>query len=79
MKKLLAVLMTAVLCMSLLTACGNAAKEETSAPEALDAETEAGGEEAPAENPEETGSAAETEALADGVLTVGTNAGISAF
>ncbi|MCI9200156.1 MAG: basic amino acid ABC transporter substrate-binding protein [Lachnospiraceae bacterium] len=79
MKKLLAVLMTAVLCMSLLAACGNAAKEEASAPEASDAETEAGGEEAPAVNAEEPDSAAETEALADGVLTVGTNAEFPPF
>ncbi len=79
MKKLLAVLMTAVLCMSLLTACGNAAKEEASAPEASDAETEAGVEEAPAVNAEEPDSAAETEALADGVLTVGTNAEFPPF
>ena len=79
MKKLLAVLMTAVLCMSLLTACGNAAKEEASAPEASDAETEAGGEEAPAGKAEEPDSAAETEALADGVLTVGTNAEFPPF
>ena len=79
MKKLLAVLMTAVLCMSLLAACGNAAKEEASAPEASDAETEAGVEEAPAVNAEEPDSAAETEALADGVLTVGTNAEFPPF
>ncbi len=79
MKKLLAVLMTAVLCMSLLTACGNAAKEEASAPEASDAGTEAGGEEAPAVNAKEPNSAAETEALADGVLTVGTNAEFPPF
>lgn len=88
MKKLLSVLMAAVLCMCLMTACGNAGQEaaepaeaETESAEAApaeeetqeDAAAESAGEESAAEEP------GESEALADGVLNVGTNAEFPPF
>lgn len=86
MKKLLAALLAMVMTMSLLTACGNAettadetqvmeeaAETTEDTAEAAD-ETEAGAAEA-----ETTEDAAVSEAVADGVLTVGTNAEFPPF
>lgn len=80
MKKLVAALMTAVLCMSVLTACGNSAADtapaESANGEATESSTEAEETEeaqAPAEE------SADTRALADGVLNVGTNAEFPPF
>lgn len=85
MKKWLAAMMAAVLSMSLLTACGSTAQE--AAPEET-AQTEQAAETAQEETPaeetaqEETSAeetAAVSEALADGVLNVGTNAEFPPF
>lgn len=80
MKKLVAALMTAVLCMSVLTACGNSAADtapaESTNGEATESSTETEETEeaqAPAEE------SADTRALADGVLNVGTNAEFPPF
>ncbi len=89
MKKLLALLLATVMTMSLLTACGSsettadAGNEETQA-EAGSEEADAGNEEAQADaeaNVEEAvdAASAETAALSDGVLTVGTNAEFPPF
>lgn len=64
MKKFLALLLAAVMAMSLLTACGSSKTTETT-------------ESAEAENTEATETV--SEALADGVLTVGTNAEFPPF
>lgn len=78
MKKLLAAMLTAVLCMSLLTACGNSATEAAPTEEAAAEDTAAAEETAvTGEAAEET--AAESQALADGVLNVGTNAEFPPF
>lgn len=66
MKKLIVALLAAILCMSLLVACGSTAEETI---------TEASTEE-PAETTE---ASAVSEALADGVLNVGTNAEFPPF
>lgn len=63
MKKLVALLLAAVMTMSLLTACGNNASEET-------AKTDIAAEQ---------GEEGASQALADGVLTVGTNAEFPPF
>lgn len=91
MKKFLALLLAAVMTMSLLTACGgndaaqtdaaNNETEDAAQPEADEAQPEA---EADAAQPEEDvaqpeADAAGSEALADGVLTVGTNAEFPPF
>lgn len=91
MKKFLALLLAAVMTMSLLTACGgndaaqtdaaNNETEDAAQPEADEAQPEA---EADAAQPEEDAAqpeadAAGSEALADGVLTVGTNAEFPPF
>lgn len=85
MKKFLALALTAAMTMTMLTACGSsepASAEETEAAteettEAVEETTEA---EESAEAPvEETADAAVSEALADGVLTVGTNAEFPPF
>lgn len=83
MKKLLAALLAMVMTMSLLTACGNAetATDETpvteDAAETTEDTAEAADEtEAEADTTEE---AAVSEAVADGVLTVGTNAEFPPF
>ena len=89
MKKVLAAVVTMAMTMSLLTACGSTAAstdeaaETTEATEATDASTD---ETAEAETPveeaadeAEVAEAAESEALADGVLTVGTNAEFPPF
>lgn len=83
MKKLLAALLAMVMTMSLLTACGNAetATDETpvteDAAETTEDTAEAADEtEADADTTEE---AAVSEAVADGVLTVGTNAEFPPF
>lgn len=80
MKKLVAALMTAILCMSVLTACGNSAADtapaESTNGEATESSTETEETEeaqAPAEE------SADTRALADGVLNVGTNAEFPPF
>ena len=69
MKKLLAVLLATVMTMSLLTACSSNKTAETTK------ETEATGTTEAAETTE----AAASEALSDGVLTVGTNAEFPPF
>ena len=69
MKKLLAVLLATVMTMSLLTACSSNKAAETTK------ETEATGTTEAAETTE----AAASEALSDGVLTVGTNAEFPPF
>lgn len=91
MKKALAVIMTAVMCMAMLTACGSSEKapaEETptteaSAEETAEAPEEAAAEETAAqetaEEPAAEEAAAESAALADGVLMVGTNAEFPPF
>lgn len=88
MKKLLSVIMAAVLCMCLMTACGNAGQETAAEPaEAETTEaantTEPAKEEAEDAEPAEEENAAEetgeSEALADGVLNVGTNAEFPPF
>lgn len=98
MKKFLAAMMAAMLCMGLLTACGSVAEETAQTAETTEAETEASNEaetanEAePADAAEETAEpeaaeeaaqpeaeAAASEALADGVLSVGTNAEFPPF
>lgn len=81
MKKLLAALLAMVMTMSLLTACGNAetATDETAVTEDVAEATEDTAEaadetEADAAEADTTEEAAVSEAIADGVLTVGTNA-----
>lgn len=85
MKKFLALALTAAMTMTMLTACGSsepASAEETEAAteettEAVEETTEA--EESTEAPAEETAEAATSEALADGVLTVGTNAEFPPF
>lgn len=82
MKKLLALLLAAVMTMSLLTACGSS--ETTADAGNEETQAEAGSEEAQADaeaNVEEAADAAsaETAALSDGVLIVGTNAEFPPF
>ena len=90
MKKLLASLLVAVMTMSMLTACGSSdvaeTTETTEATEVEATETEtteaevAATEDAEATEAETTETeAAVSEALADGVLTVGTNAEFPPF
>lgn len=86
MKKLLAALLAMVMTMSLLTACGNAetATDETpvteDAAETTEDTAEADDEtEADAAEADTTEEAAVSEAVADGVLTVGTNAEFPPF
>ena len=89
MKKVLAAVLTMAMTMSLLTACGSTAAstdeaaETTEATEATEASTD---ETAEAETPveeaadeAEVAEAVQSEALADGVLTVGTNAEFPPF
>ena len=79
MKKLIALLLAGVMTMSLLTACGGSdgtnADETTT--DAAGAENEADNADAESEADAETGEV--SEALADGVLTVGTNAEFPPF
>lgn len=86
MKKLLAVLLTAAMTMAMLTACGSSNTEATdTTTETTEAEADTTTEDAAVE--ETTDAADETadaeaavsEALADGVLTVGTNAEFPPF
>ncbi len=89
MKKVLAAVVTMAMTMSLLTACGSTAASTDEAAETTEATeaTEASADEtAEAETPveeaadeAEVAEAAESEALADGVLTVGTNAEFPPF
>lgn len=89
MKKVLAAVVTMAMTMSLLTACGSTAASTDEAAETAEATeaTEASADEtAEAETPveeaadeAEVAEAAESEALADGVLTVGTNAEFPPF
>ena len=86
MKKLLAALLAMVMTMSLLTACGNAetATDETAVTEDVAEATEDTAEaadetEADATEADTTEEAAVSEAIADGVLTVGTNAEFPPF
>lgn len=82
MKKFLAVLLAAVMTMSLLTACGNDDAAQTdAAADTTDADTEdadAATDAAEADT-EGTEDGAASAALADGVLTVGTNAEFPPF
>lgn len=82
MKKFLAVLLAAVMTMSLLTACGSDDAAQTDA--AADADTGAADAAADTEDVAEAGTegteaGAASAALADGVLTVGTNAEFPPF
>lgn len=86
MKKLLAVLLTAAMTMAMLTACGSSNTEATdTTTETTEAEADAttdDAEEETAEAAEEETAEAEavtSEALADGVLTAGTNAEFPPF
>jgi len=86
MKKFLAVLLAAVMTMSLLTACGSddAAQTDAAADTAADADTGAADAAADTEDAAEAGTegteaGAASAALADGVLTVGTNAEFPPF
>ncbi len=92
MKKFLAAMMAAMLCMGLLTACGSAAEETAHTAETTEAEAETANEAEPADAAEETAEpeaaeeaaqpeaeTAASEALADGVLSVGTNAEFPPF
>ena len=86
MKKFLALLLAAVMTMSLLTACGSSEEAQADAAETTEA-ADTTEEAAPAEDTTEeaapaeetTAEAAASEALADGVLTVGTNAEFPPF
>lgn len=84
MKKLAASLLVAVMTMSMLTACGSSdaaeTTETTETTEAADtAEEETTEADAAEAETEESAEAAVSEALADGVLTVGTNAEFPPF
>ena len=86
MKKVLAAVVTMAMTMSLLTACGSTAASTDEAAEATEATEASTDETAEAETPveeaadeAEVAEAAESEALADGVLTVGTNAEFPPF
>ncbi len=97
MKKFIALLLAAVMTMSLLTACGGGNASETASDAAGEENTESEGAQDEAEAPEtdaqsepeaeaedsETEAGADTEAaseaLADGILTVGTNAEFPPF
>lgn len=85
MKKFLALALTAAMTMTMLTACGSetASTEETTevvTEETTEAAEETAETEESAEAPaEETADVATSEALADGVLTVGTNAEFPPF
>ena len=81
MKKFLAILLAAVMTMSLLTACGGqeAAPADAAGNEADAAEPEADAAENEADAAEPEADAEGSEALADGVLTVGTNAEFPPF
>lgn len=89
MKKVLAAVVTMAMTMSLLTACGSTAAstdEAAKTTEATEATEASADETAEAETPveeaadeAEVAEAAESEALADGVLTVGTNAEFPPF
>lgn len=81
MKKFLAILLAAVMTMSLLTACGGqeAAPADAAGNEADAAEPEADATENEADAAEPEADAEGSEALADGVLTVGTNAEFPPF
>lgn len=86
MKKVLAAVVTMAMTMSLLTACGSTAASTDEAAETTEATEASADETAEAETPveeaadeAEVAEAAESEALADGVLTVGTNAEFPPF
>ncbi len=98
MKKLIALLLAAVMTMSLLTACGGgnasettsdaaeaesteneAAQDEAQAPEADEADTQSEPEAEEGETEADAEAGDVSEALADGVLTVGTNAEFPPF
>ncbi len=77
MKKWLAAMMAAVLSMSLLTACGSTVQEEVPEEAVQTEQTET--EETAQEETAAEDTAAVSEALADGVLNVGTNAEFPPF
>ena len=86
MKKLLAVLLTAAMTMAMLTACGSSNTEATdTTTETTEAEADTATDDAAVEETadaaDETADAeaAVSEALADGVLTAGTNAEFPPF
>lgn len=76
MKKLFALLLSAVMTMSLLTACGNS---ETAAPAQNEAEESTETEASTEAGAEANADTAASAVLADGVLTVGTNAEFPPF
>lgn len=81
MKKLLAVLLAGAMTMAMLTACGSTtepAEAETQETEATDEAVDAA-EDAEAADTTEAADAVASEALADGVLVVGTNAEFPPF
>ena len=90
MKKLLAVLLTAAMTMAMLTACGSSTEATDTTTETTEAEADTTTDDAAVEETaeaadaaEETADAAEeaavSEALADGMLTAGTNAEFPPF
>lgn len=81
MKKFLVLLLATVMTMSLLTACGgkDAAPADAAGSEADAAQSEADAAEPEADAAENETAAAGSEALADGILTVGTNAEFPPF
>ena len=89
MKKLLAVLLTAAMTMAMLTACGSSNTEATdTTTETTEAEADTTTDDAAVEETAEAADAAEetadteaavSEALADGMLTAGTNAEFPPF
>ena len=86
MKKVLAAVVTMAMTMSLLTACGSTAASTDEAAETTEATEASADETAEAETPveeaadeAEVAEAVQSEALADGVLTVGTNAEFPPF
>ena len=88
MKKLLAVLLTAAMTMAMLTACGSSTEATDTTTETTEAEADTTTDDAAVEETAEAADAAEetadaeaavSEALADGVLTAGTNAEFPPF
>ena len=83
MKKLLAVLLTAAMTMAMLTACGSSTEATDTTTETTEAEADTTTDDAAVEETAEAADAAEeaavSEALADGMLTAGTNAEFPPF
>ena len=91
MKKLLAVLLTAAMTMAMLTACGSSTEATDTTTETTEAEADTTTDDAAVEETAEAADAADaaeetadteaavSEALADGMLTAGTNAEFPPF